>query len=164
MNTSRDVETAIDHVAAKMVAVKEDPELVTRIVGALPDRSRFTWLIPQFAALSAIAIAAVMWSMRERPATAVLPSIELATAAPFRAVAIAREPGTMREPETLREPGTQPLERLEPLQPLAPDFERSLPPLMVTELTPVELPESPGLVLAPIGVADLPLTADFPPR
>ena len=51
------------------------------------------------------------------------------------------------------------------------DFDRSLPALetvdalMLTDVTPRELPASPALELAPIGVTDLPLTAEsFPPR
>ena len=170
MNTNRDLNSAIDHVARRMVAVPDDPEMVARIVSALPERSsRLGWLIPQLAALGAIVIAAVMWSTRERPALpAVLPSTPIASATSWPGVITAREPGTVAR--------TQPLERLEPVEPLEPlglgsDFERSLPSLevvdslMVSDLTPHELPASPALELAPIGVTDLPLTAEsFPPR
>ena len=159
------LDTAIDHVAARMVAVPDDPDMTLRIVSALPERSsRLRWLIPQFAALGAIVIAAVVWSMREQPAIVpqVLPSTEIAAVAAFPSVA-AREPGTV-----LR---TMALEPLEPLELLEPDFERSLPAIeavdamVVSDLTPREIPASPALVLAPIGVAELPLTAEsFPPR
>jgi hypothetical protein len=139
--------------------VPDDPEMVTRIVSALPDRSsRPGWLIPRFAALTAIVLAAVMWSTRERPAApARLPSTPIATLA-LPPVVVAREPGTVvrtmpLELSELSEPS-------EPSEPLSPDFDRSLPALMVMELTPVELPASAALALAPIGVADLPLTAE----
>jgi hypothetical protein len=167
----RDLDSAVDHVAKRMVAVPDDPEMVARIVSVLPERSsRLGWLIPQFAALGLIVIAVVMWSTRERPAsTAVLPSTQIATASALRGVITPREPGTTREPGTVVR--TQPVERLEPLEPLRADFDRSLPALesmdslMVSDLTPRELPASPALELAPLGVTDLPLTAEsFPPR
>lgn len=158
------LDSAIDQVAGRMVAVSDDPEMVARIVSALPERSlRLGWLLPQVAALSALVIAALVWSTRERPASpAVLPSTQIAAATVFRGGITPRVPGTPREPGTAV--------RTEPLAPwnpgtLEPDFDRSLPALMVTELPPVELPASPALELAPIGVTDLPLTAEsFPPR
>ena len=49
-----------------MVQVREDEDLALRIAAALPERSsRFSWLIPQFAAIAAFAIAAVVWTMRD---------------------------------------------------------------------------------------------------
>jgi hypothetical protein len=164
---SAKVDAAIDRTAARMVAVPDDPEMVARIIGALPERSsRRGWLIPQFAALGAIVIAAVVWSTRERPASpAVLPSTEIAPATALPGVITPREPGTAFR--------TLPSEHPEPSEPLplSSDFERSLPSLeiadtlMVSDVTPTELPASPALELAPIGVPDLPLTAEsFPPR
>ena len=92
MNTDH-LDSAIDQTAAGMVAVPDDPEMVARIVSALPERSaRLGWLIPQFAALGAIVIAAVVWPTRERPALpAVLPSTQIAAAA-LPSVITAREP------------------------------------------------------------------------
>lgn len=163
------LDAAIDEAAARMVAVPDDNEIVMRIVCALPERSsRLGWLIPQLAALGAIAIAAVLWSTRERPVSpALLPSVEIAGVTAFPRVVSAREPGTVRtqpsEPSELSEPS-------DAAQPLKSDFDRSLPALetvdalMVSDVTPRELPASPALVLAPIGVTDLPLTAEtFPP-
>jgi hypothetical protein len=163
MNTNRDVDSAIDHVAKRMVAVPDDPEMVARIVSALPERSsRLGWLIPQLAALGAIVIAALVWSTRERPALpALLPSTDVVIATAFRDVIAAREPGT-----PLR---TQPLERLElleRLEPLGSDFDRSLPALDTLgalELTVIEtraLPSAEALTLAPIEIGELPLTAE----
>lgn len=162
------LDAAIDHVAKRMVAVPDDPEMVARIVSALPERSsRLGWLIPQLAALGAIVIAAVVWSTRERPASpAVLPSTQIAATTVLPGVIAPREPGTVVRTQPL-----EPLEPVEPLEPLDTDFDRSLPALesvdslMVSDVTPHELPASPALELAPIGVTDLPLTAEsFPPR
>ena len=163
MKTKQDLDTAVDHVAARMVAVPDDPEMVTRIVSALPERSsRLGWLIPQLAALSALAIAAVVWSTREQPAlSTVLPSAEIAAVAVFPSV-------TAREPRTVvRTEPSEPSEPWEPSEHLGIDFERALPSieavdaLMVSDVSPRELPAVPALTLAPIGVADLPLTAEF---
>jgi hypothetical protein len=169
-NMSR-LDSAIDQVAKGMVVVPDDSEMVARIVSALPERSsRLGWLIPQFAALGAIVIAAVVWSTPERPASpAVLPSTQIAAAAALPGVITPREPGTaVRTPSS--EP-SEPSEPSDPLEPLRSDFERSLPSLeivdslTVSDVTPSELPASPALELTPIGVPDLPLTAEsFPPR
>ena len=168
MKTHQDLDSAVDHVAARMVAVPDDPEMVTRIISALPERSsRLGWLIPQLAALGALAIAAVVWSTRERPAApALLPAIEIATVTEFPRVATAIEPGTLQEPGTaFRTIPSEPSQPSEPLSRL--DFERALPAieavdaLMVSDVSPRELPAVPALTLAPIGVADLPLTAEF---
>ena len=171
-----DLDSAVDQVAKGMVAVPDDPEMVARIISALPERSsRLGWLIPQFAVLGAIVIAAVVWSTRERPTSpAVLPSTQIAAATALPGVITPREPGTAfrtlpSEHPELSEP-SEPTEPLEPLR-FGSDFERSLPALeiadtlMVSDVTPSELPASPALELAPIGVPDLPLTAEsFPPR
>ena len=159
------IDTAIDHTARRMVAVQHDPDLVMRIVSALPERSsRLSWFIPQFAALSALALIAVVWSMRERPSPALLPSSEIAAVAAFPAVALAREPGT-REPGTLRTKPPEPSEPPEPPEPLDFDFDRSLPALVVAEaddlnvIEPRALPAVEALALAPIEIGELPLTA-----
>jgi hypothetical protein len=64
----------------------------------------------------------------------------------------------------------EPLEPLERLEPLEGDHERSLPAihamtaLAVSDVTPAELPATPGLELAPIAITELPLTAESFPR
>ena len=80
MNTSRrdDLDTAIDQVTARMVQVREDEDLALRIASALPERSsRFRWLIPQFAAFAAFAIAAVVWTMPDPATPSLLPSSDV---------------------------------------------------------------------------------------
>ena len=167
------LEAAIDHVAARMVQVRRDDDLAFCIAGALPDRaSRFGWLIPQFGVIAAFAIAALLWTTRDTPPPSLLSSTKVVAviAVPDTAVAIA--PGTVLRSQPL-EP-LEPLEPLDPLQPLDPlkvDFERSLSPieamsaLVMSDVAPGELPASAALVLAPIEIADLPMTAEsFPPR
>ena len=165
MNTNQDLNTAINHVATRMVAVADDPGMVTRIVAALPERSsRLGWLMPQFAALSAIAIVAVVWSTRERPTVLpVLPSSDVAAIA-LPPVIAAREPGT-----AVRTMPVEPMEPMEPMEPVDPsrsDFERALPAiealsaLTMSDLTPRELPAADALSLAPLEIGELPLTAE----
>jgi hypothetical protein len=162
------IDTAIDQVAARMTAVPDDDQLTQRIVASLPERSsRFSWLIPQFAAIAVFAIAAVVWTLRGPATPLLLPSSDVVTVMAVPNPVVAREPGT-----ALR---TQPLERLEHLEPVEPlggaDFERSLAPieamsaLVMSDMDPDALPGSPALVLAPIAITELPLTAEsFSPR
>ena len=166
------LDAAIDHVAARMVAVPDDGELALRIVTALPERtSRLRWLIPQLAAIGAIVVAALIWTTRNNtaPALGTLPS-EVAPIVGLASAVTENEPGTVSR--------TLPLEHMESLEPMEPvvqtagvDHERALSPieavsaLVVTDVAPSELPETPALELAPIEITDLPLTAEsFPPR
>jgi hypothetical protein len=153
------LDAAIDHVAARLVAVDDDPDLALRIASALPDRSsRFGWLIPQLAAFSAIAIAAVVWSLAEQPASvAVLPSTDMEALSAF-------PPATVREPGTALR--TTPLERMEPVEPVellepsAVDFERALPALELSAIGLEALATAEPLALSPIEIGELPLTAE----
>ena len=166
------LDAAIDHVAARMVAVADDADMTLRIVGALPERtSRLRWLIPQLAAIGVIAIAAIVWTMRGNtaPAIATLPAATIAPMTGLVNAVAADEPGTAfrtlpREP--LARPGT-----MEPAVMTSSDHERSLPaiaamrPLDFDSLAPVSLPEDAPLTLEPLAIADLPLTTDnFSPR
>jgi hypothetical protein len=161
------IDTAIDQVSARMVQVREDEDLALRIAAALPARStRFSWLIPQFAAIAAFAIAAVVWTMRDPAPTSLLPSSEVAALVVVPSTVAAIAPGT-----GIRTMPLEPLEHLELLEPLDGDHERSLPAidalaaLVVSDVTPDALPGSPALTLAPIEIADLPMTAEsFSPR
>jgi hypothetical protein len=149
------------------VQVREDEDLAMRIAIALPERSsRFGWLIPQFAVIAAFAIAAVVWTMRDPATPSLLPSSDVVAVMAVPNPVVAREPGTAFR--------TLPLERLEPLEPVEPldgDHERSLAPiaamsaLVMSDMDPDALPGSPALVLAPIAITELPLTAEsFSPR
>ena len=183
------LDTAIDHVASRMVAVPDDGEMTLRIVSALPERtSRLRWLIPQLAAIGAIVIAALFWTARSNtpPALATLPTLDGARMNGLANAVAANEPGT-----ALRTMPLEPLESasarndsrelrrdlavaavgrvggpLEPLEPLEGDHERALVPieavaaLVVPSMSPVEIPAAELLTIAPIAVSDLPMTAE----
>jgi hypothetical protein len=150
------LDTAIDRVAARMVAVPDDPDMTLRIVGALPERSsRRGWLIPQLAALGALAVAAVLWSMRGQPAgPTVLPSAGIAPVAAFPRVT-PREPGTL-----VRTHISEPPEPPPPSEPSRIDFERALPAIELSVIGTEALPAFEALTLAPIEIGELPLTAE----
>ena len=158
------LDTAIDHVAARMVAVPDDGEMTRRIVSALPERtSRLRWLIPQFAAIGAIVIAALAWPTRNESTAdiAMRPSSAGASMIGLANPVAADAPGT-----ALRTTPLEPLEPLEALEPLEGDHERALLPidavaaLVVPSMSPVEIPATELLTIAPIAVSDLPMTAE----
>jgi hypothetical protein len=162
------LDNAIDAVAARLTHVEDNDALAAQIIIALPERtSRLRWLIPQFAAIGAIAIAALVWTTRSTPpAIARLPAANLAPTTGFANVVAANEPGP-----ALRTFSLEPLEPVEPLESLDGDHERSLPAIAAMHLldfdslAPVSLPEDARLTLEPLAIADLPLTADgFSPR
>jgi hypothetical protein len=168
MNTNRDdLDDAIDHVVARMVRVEENDALASQIVDALPERaSWFGWLFhswaPRLAMIAIVVAAGIVWGNR-KPAT--MPQLD-----PLASTLTAAQPvafvATVREAVPTR---TMPLEPVEPLQPLEPskvDFDRSLPSIVTVasleldSLAPAPLPSSEGLVLEPLVIADLPLTAE----
>ena len=161
-----DLDRAIDHVAARMVDVTDDAGMAMRIVDVLPERSRVGWLVPQLAALSAVAVVAIIWTTRPTPAPIAqqLPSSPVTALVSLSNAVFANEPGTST---ALR---TQPLERLEPLDPVEPmEVWDGLPSLVVSDVTPRDLPVTPALSLESIGVAslevaDLKLTAESFPQ
>ena len=169
----RALDDAIDAVSRRMVDVPDDADLARRIEQSLPDReSTARWLMPRLALVSAAAVALVVWTTRERPVPTlpVLPSIAVNPLAPPVALvpsAAAREPAPAPEPEPARTPLlvlVEPLEHVEPWG--ASDHERSLPPIAgpaaipMSELATTTLPATPSLVLAPIEIADLPMTTE----
>jgi len=125
---------------------------------------------PRLAMVLALAVAVVLWNTRHRSTPdSPLPAVAIRDVSVLREGVVALAPGTAVR--------TQPLEPLEPLGPLEPpgslgmDFERSLPPmkgpgaLVLTELSPGELPATPALTLDAIDIAELPLTGEtFTPR
>lgn len=163
------LDAAIDHVAARMVAVRDDPDMLLRIASALPPRSsRLGWLIPQFAALSVIVVAAVWWSMGERlTAPAVLPSTVIAGFSVPPGVSARgperepeREPEPEPEPRTSRTKLSEPPAPSEPPEPLRSDFDRALPALELSVIGPAPLAIAESLTLAPLEIGELPLTAE----
>lgn len=171
------LDAAIDQVTARMVQVRDDQDLALRIASALPERSsRFSWLVPQFAAIAAFAIAAVVWTTRGPATPALLRSSDVVAVMTVPNTVAAVEPGTASRTlplesafarhisgELRRDRPLEPWNPLEPLEPL--DHERSLPALAMSDVAPDELPATSALMLAPIDITDLPLTAEsFPPR
>jgi hypothetical protein len=137
-------DSAIDQVAARLVAVPDHhDQLAQRIVSALPDRSsRLRWLIPQFAAIAAVALAIFVWTRTARPPVpAVLPSSAVTAMGALASVVNATAPGT----PSFR---SRPLEHArvaELSESSRSDFERALPALASVA----------SLVMREVGVADL---------
>jgi hypothetical protein len=166
------LDAVIDQVAARMVAVPDDCEMTLRIVSALPERaSRLRWLIPQFAAIGALVIAAIMWTTRNdrTPETVLVPTSAGTRMTGLANPVAANEPGTALRTMPLER--VEHLERMEPAMSASADHERSLPAIAAMRsldfesLAPVSLPEDAPLTMEPLAIADLPLTADsFSPR
>jgi hypothetical protein len=166
MNTERNrLDEAIDRVAARLTHVDEDPALASRIVAALPERvSWFGWLFhswaPRLALIVLVVASGWLWNRGTTPVTTTpLPAVARIqpVAVPTTVVATAE-----RVPNR-----TKPVEPLVPVEPLEPaDFEHSLPAieavaaLSLDFLSPVSLPEDVPLTVAPLAIADLPLTAE----
>jgi hypothetical protein len=167
---------AIDQVAARLTHVDDNAALAARIISALPERvAWFGWLFRSWAprlALIAVVVAGIVWGSRVREVSAPDAS-PIASSQPITTptvlVASVREAAPNR---------TMPLELLERLEPLEPsermeptaDFERSLAAIAAPEslvlgaLAPTVLPASERMIVEPLALTDLPLTADFSPR
>ena len=162
------LDTAIDHVAARMVAVPVDEEMVLRIVSALPERSsRWRWLLPQLAAIGALAIGALVWTTRTPQSSATTPLVSSSLNLMAGLASVVAADGTEAEiaasarPLALREG----LELLEPWR-NGSDHERSLAPieaaaaLVVPPIVQTEIPATELLTIAPIDIGELPMTAE----
>ena len=189
MSTTRDVsadvkvdrlDLAIDQVAARLVAVPDDDEMTLRIVSALPQRtSRLRWLLPQLAAIGAIVIAALFWTTRGNtpPTLATLPTLDGPRMNGLANAVAANEPGTALRTMPLESASARNDSRelrrdlavggpLEPMEPLEGDHERALSAietvaaLVVPSVSPIEIPATELLTIAPIAVSDLPMTAE----
>ena len=166
------LDEAIDAIAARMVEMPGDADLAMRIVHSLPERrSRVPWLVTQLVAVSTVVLALVLWNTHERPATIVPVLQSVAVGGLGESIAALAPAPLANEPR--RTQRVEPLEPLEPLVSLVPstDFDGALPAIAgpaaiaIGELTTVALPETPSLVLAPVVIAELPMTAEsFIPR
>lgn len=160
------LDDAIDAVAARLTHVDADPAMASRIVSALPERAAwFGWFhswVPRLAMLVVIVIGGWLWSRAESVAPAI-PRPFVARLEPIgtKPTLIAAAPL-----EPVRTKPVEPLEPLEPLERLEPDHEFSLPAIQapagleVDSLAPVSMPEDAPLTLAPLAIADLPLTSE----
>ena len=167
--TRDQLDQAIDHVAARLTHVTDDEGLALRIMETLPDRSGWSlqWLMPRlaFTAMLAVAIAYVVLQPFGERSTDVLRT-EVVSASAVELAAAAPEHRTNVEPalfvrRTIVERPQNDRRTID-----VPDFERSLPSLVAVaalefdSLAPVSLPEDAPLTLAPLAIADLPLTAE----
>ena len=168
MNSNLDLDRAIDRVASRLTHVDDDPQLVSRIVASLPERSTwFAWLThswaPRLAMAAIIAAAATFWSQRHvtevAPASQPIAGVQqiqpqqfVASVAPRNATV---EPGTAGTPGIL---GIKPLEFLEPVGPVEPFI--GLESLAVNSVAPEALPDAGALTVPSLVIADLPLTAE----
>ena len=171
------LDDAIDHVASRMTQVEENDALASQIVNALPERSGWSmrWLMPRLAitaVLAAVAIAVVLRTFGGG-STDVLRTFDgRSTIVPrtnWIALAVtAPEHRTDDEPTlNVRRTLVEPLSNDPRTTPAdAPDFDRSLAPvaapdaLVLPSLAPDALEASEGLMVKPLAIADLPLTAD----
>ena len=169
MSTTPDrLDAAIDHVAARMVAVPDDGEMTLRIVSALPERtSRLRWLIPQFAAIGALAIAALVWTTRTPQSSATTPLVSSSLSLMAGLANVVAANGTEAE-NAASARSLELRERLESLEPWrnGSDHERSLAPieaaaaLVVPPIVQTEIPATELLTIAPIDIGELPMTAE----
>jgi hypothetical protein len=180
MNTNRDqLDEAIDQVAARLTHMTEDEGLALRIVNQLPERATWLgWLFHSWAprlAVGVLAVGTALVVLRTfddrspdvlRTENAGLPTVvasPIVEPAPDVRRTIAEPSQIVRR--TIVERPQNDRRTLD-----APDFERSLPPIAAVRalefdsLAPVSLPEDAPLTVAPLAIADLPLTAesDFP--
>ena len=161
------LDDAIDAVAVRMTRVEENDALASHIINALPERvTWFGWLFhawaPRLAMIAVVVASGIVWGNRREVSTP--GTSPLASSRPI--ITLTALVASVREAAPNR---TMPLEPLAPLAPLEPervDHERSLPALGAVaalsfdSLAPSVLPEDAPLTLAPLAIADLPLTAE----
>lgn len=166
------LDQAIDRVAARLVSVDPDEAMTGRIVARLPERSGLGgWLrvlLPQAAVATALIVAALVWTTRNRdqvahdPAAAP-PVAEAGVGAREVPAVPAAVPGVDAPIKATRVAAR----RVTPTAPELPaDHERSLAPvdepiaLEVVSLASPSLPEEAFVVLAPIVLTELPLSGE----
>lgn len=163
---NRDLDAAIDHVAARLIAGPgDDAELARRIVGALPERrSRLGWLVPQIAALGALAIAVWVWRSPQPPAsTTVLPATPVAMAAALP-LPVVPTPARTARPLSATRARTIAAWSAAVIAGERFDHERALPGLVVEDVSTTEIPTLAALRLAPIDISEIETPSDIAPR
>lgn len=169
------LDDAIDRVAARITSVEEDDALAARIASSLPERSQWSlhWLMPRLAIAAALAIGMTLVVLQtfDEGSPTVLRSENTGS----RIV----EPRSIVEPPSndRRTSVERPLRvRRTTVEPSSNDprtegdHEYSLAAIAAPEALGVgslardALPADDGLAIAPLVIADLPLTADFSPR
>lgn len=152
------IDQAIDTVAARMTAVEEDRDLALRIANALPQRSMSIGWVARFAWGSLATVAIIIVALRSFSGGSTK-ALRTENAVPVLAAPIVEpQPNPRRTGvnpavvvrRTIAEPSLDDRRTNR-------DHEFSLPAL--AELAPLE---DEALDLAPLEIADLPLTSDFP--
>jgi hypothetical protein len=163
------LDEAIDQVAMRLTRVVDDETLAPRIVASLPERSPWSlhWLMPRLALTAAIGMAVALGVLRtfDDRSTGVLRTES--AGAPFVELRAAVE-RTPVEPELIVRRTI--VERSQNVRRTTADFERSLAAipapaaLSLGAVVPRELPAQGVLLVEPLAIPSLPLTAetDFP--
>ena len=157
------LDDAIDSVAARLTHVAEDEGLATRILASLPDRSPIHWWAPRLAITTGLVIGALLIVLRpfDDRSTGVLRTENAgAQFVEFRAV-VERTPVELEliVRRTI-------VERPQNDRRTIADHERSLdaiaPPaaLSLKAVAPGELPGQGALIVEPLAIPDLALTAE----
>ena len=160
------LDDAIDAVAARLTKVSDDDGLSARILAALPDRAPIYWWAPRLAITSVLAIGALLVVLRpfSERSTDVLRTGVISSAAVELAAAVPEHRTTVEAALIVRRTIVEPPQNDRGTDVV--DFDRSLPAivamntLQLDSLTPSALPEDAPLTLAPLAIADLPLTAE----
>lgn len=164
MNATGDrLDDAIEQVAKRLIRVAEDDALAARIANALPERSPIRWWAPRLAITTGLAIGALFSVLRpfDGRSTGVLRTES--SSAPFVEFRAAIQ-RTSVEPELIVRRST--VERSSNDRRTTADFDRSLAaiasplPLALGAVEPSDLPGQSPLIVAPLAIADLPLTAE----
>ncbi len=163
------LDDAIDRVAARLTHVDDVPVLAARIANALPERSSgwaIGWVV---AGLASLALIAVLRQFDEGSTVVLRTGNASVALTPSVAAALPTPAGTTVEPQIARrtflEPSLNPRRTDDYV-----DHEFALPALApaealsMTSLNTDELPAEDALTIDPLGVAELPLSADFPQR
>jgi len=168
------LDQAIDRVAARLVSVDHDEAIVDRIVARLPERSGAGgWrrvLMPQAAIATALIIAALVWTTRNREQVdgdpVATPSVADAGVAAREVPAAPASVGAVAAPPTASRVAAPRVTEAETASVALADHERSLEPvaalvpLEVVSLASPPLLEEAPVVLSPIVLNDLPLSGE----
>ncbi|HYB93383.1 MAG TPA: hypothetical protein VEC39_00320 [Vicinamibacterales bacterium] len=167
MTPHRDrLDDAIDCVAARLTQVEDDPQLAARLISALPPRRislrMFSGWAPRLAAIGVVAMV-LAYLLTGNP-TDVSPGVRaLVHLAPYPPAMYSEVAAGVRVEDRSGERANLRARPNDAANDLWNDHERSLESLSLGELAAAELPADEALVVEPLAIADLPLTAEsFP--
>lgn len=155
--TSRDrLDERIDHVAARLTAVGDEPAFHARIVSALPERRSWIWRawMPQLAVLALIVGAAGSWRLPSESQ----PTLSASSAAPVTAFKAPVVPQFAAVEPVIE---SRAAARLSNGGGLPADHEYSLEGLSVSTLAAESLVEDGLLSVESLSIGDLELASEF---